>query len=353
MSLGAARAGFSLGAAFEWDPIALGSHAVNFPNASHGLRDVGQLSGKDVLESVGGTAPVGIVGGPPCQGFSSIGKRVVDDPRNSLFGNFFRIVAEVRPKFFVAENVPGLLGERNAKIVAQALDNIPSDYRILTPTIMKASDFGVPTTRRRVFFVGYNPNEMEPLIEEELFRPAGAEVNVGRALRGLPTIRASWQTAEQGWRQASYAADDADFASRLTGRIPAGVGDKAAIKKLKAGILSGNLGTEHTLDVVKRFRSVKPGQIDAISRAPRLSAEGFCPTLRAGTNSDRGSFQALRPIHHKSPRVITPREAARLQGFPDWFQFHETKWHSFRQIGNSVSPPVAETLLSRIRSKLE
>ncbi|HDS1024609.1 TPA: DNA cytosine methyltransferase [Stenotrophomonas maltophilia] len=352
MSLGAARAGFCLGAAFEWDPIALGSHAVNFPKTSHGLRDVGLLSGKDVIEAVGGRAPVGIVGGPPCQGFSSIGKRVVEDPRNSLFGSFFRIVAEVRPKFFVAENVPGLLGERNAKIVAQALANVPADYKILTPTIMKASDFGVPTSRRRVFFVGYNPNEMDPLVEEELFKPTGVEVNVGQALRGLPTIRASWQTAEQGWRRASYSPEVEDFTSRLTGRIPLGVGDEDAIKKLKAGILSGNLGTEHTAEVVRRFRSVRPGQVDAVSRAPRLAAEGFCPTLRAGTNSDRGSFQALRPIHHSSPRVITPREAARLQGFPDWFQFHETKWHSFRQIGNSVSPPVAEALLSRIRSKL-
>ncbi|MFS9669280.1 DNA cytosine methyltransferase, partial [Klebsiella pneumoniae] len=64
-----------------------------------------------------------------------------------------------------------------------------------------------------------------------------------------------------------------------------------------------------------------------------------------------GSYQAVRPIHPTSPRVITPREAARLQGFPDWFQFHPTKWHSFRQIGNSVSPIVAEHIMRVLARK--
>jgi DNA (cytosine-5)-methyltransferase 1 len=100
--------------------------------------------------------------------------------------------------------------------------------------------------------------------------------------------------------------------------------------------------------VIHRFSKVNPGEIDKISRAPRLKLDGFCPTLRAGTGRDRGSYQAVRPIHPNQHRVITPREAARLQGFPDWFQFHETKWHSFRQIGNSVSPIVSEYLFKRI-----
>jgi DNA (cytosine-5)-methyltransferase 1 len=85
----------------------------------------------------------------------------------------------------------------------------------------------------------------------------------------------------------------------------------------------------------------------------KLDPEGYCPTLRAGTGPDRGSFQAVRPIHYLRPRVITPREAARLQGFPDWYQFDQTKWHSFRQIGNSVSPLVAEVVLRRVRKVLQ
>ena len=95
----------------------------------------------------------------------------------------------------------------------------------------------------------------------------------------------------------------------------------------------------------ERFGILGYGEMDKISRASRLDPNNFCPTLRAGTGKDRGSFQSVRPIHYSAPRVIAPREAARLQGFPDWFLFHPTKWHSFRQIGNSVSPIVSEAIL--------
>jgi len=92
--------------------------------------------------------------------------------------------------------------------------------------------------------------------------------------------------------------------------------------------------------------------VDSISKARRLDVEGLCPTLRAGTGPERGSFQAVRPIHPRAPRVISPREAARLQGFPDWFVFDHTKWHAFRQIGNSVSPLVSEFALCKLRSAI-
>jgi DNA (cytosine-5)-methyltransferase 1 len=104
--------------------------------------------------------------------------------------------------------------------------------------------------------------------------------------------------------------------------------------------------------VIARFSELEHGQQDIISKAYKLKPDGFCPTLRAGTGPDRGSYQAVRPIHYEASRVITPREAARLQGFPDWFEFHKTIWHSFRQIGNSVSPIVAEKILSVIHQRL-
>jgi DNA (cytosine-5)-methyltransferase 1 len=83
-----------------------------------------------------------------------------------------------------------------------------------------------------------------------------------------------------------------------------------------------------------------------------LKWDGQCPTLRAGTGSDRGSFQSVRPIHPDEPRVITVREAARLQGFPDCHFFHKTVWHSFRMIGNSVSPFVSEAVFCAIKACL-
>lgn len=133
---------------------------------------------------------------------------------------------------------------------------------------------------------------------------------------------------------------------------PPHLGWPLAIQKLSNGYVGGFLNTTHTKVVKERYAAVKQGKTDNISRAKRLHWEGLCPTLRAGTGSDKGSHQAVRPLHPDEARVITVREAARLQGFPDWFVFHNTKWHSFRMIGNSVSPIVSESILSSIKSKL-
>ena len=131
------------------------------------------------------------------------------------------------------------------------------------------------------------------------------------------------------------------------------MGDRAALRRLrKSNEVSGFLGTVHGAEIAGRYAGVETGKSDPVSKSPRLDLDGFCPTLRAGTGPDRGSFQAVRPLHPTEARVITPREAARLQGFPDWFQFDPTKWHSFRQIGNSVSPILAERIFAVIARAL-
>lgn len=355
LSLGAARADFTLGAAVELDRLAIATHAVNFPHSKHYCEDVQSIDGRDLLERAGlrNGELTGLIGGPPCQGFSDIGLRAERDPRNQLFVHFFRLVAETNPSFFLAENVPGLLQERNSEFREAALSALPSRYRVLDPFIVKANEYGVPTTRRRVFFVGYDPDRVGTLAAE-LFAPPKRikDVRVADALEGLPRLRSDWQTEEQSWR-AVGSLDDSEFAQRVTDRVPVGVGDPAAINIYRKNQrASGFLGTRHSPETVKRFARLRPGEADRISKCVRLDRNGFCPTLRAGTGADRGSYQAIRPVHPGSPRVINPREAARLQGFPDWFQFHPTKWHAFRQIGNSVSPIVAEQLLRVIRSAL-
>jgi DNA (cytosine-5)-methyltransferase 1 len=115
---------------------------------------------------------------------------------------------------------------------------------------------------------------------------------------------------------------------------------------------TGHRRTAHTREVIKRFKKVKQGGVDPIGRHPRLSWSGQCPTLRAGTGNDRGSFQSVRPIHPEENRVITVREGARLQGFPDRFRFHPTVWHSFRMIGNSVSPIISKAIFSLIAKRI-
>jgi len=356
LSLGAARAGFSLNGAVEIDPHALSAHRQNFPTTIHLSESVSKLNGaqlRQTFELANGSL-AGIIGGPPCQGFSSIGKREISDPRNDLFSSFFRIVSEAKPKFFLAENVPGILNEQYDHIRKKAFSYVKDTYELLRPIKICARDFGAPTTRTRVFFYGYLKNEMDCLEEENFKPPAHIEpVTVGDALKGLPLkIKPNWQLEEHGWRIARSQGRKY-FHVRLRGNIPTNVGDPLAVEKMiNESRASGCLGTLHSKKVAFRYDNVECGKTDPISKSYRLDPKGFCPTIRAGTDSTRGSYQAVRPIHPTEPRVITPREAARLQGFPDWFRFAPSKWHSFRQIGNSVSPILAERLLYIIRKAL-
>lgn len=357
LSLGAARAGFSVRAAVELDRHAIQTHIRNFPGAVHLAKDVSKLGGAELL-ALSGLAEGeldGLIGGPPCQGFSSMGRKDADDSRNSLFADFFRLVAETRPAFFVAENVPGILVERYDSIRASALARVPGDYRLLKPIEVEAQRYGAPTSRKRIFFIGYLPNRFSvDMVEDHFAPPADVEAAVVRsALHGLPLrIDCRWQSEELSWRRAE-APLGTYLADRITNSIPAGIGDdKLVARYVEKQEVSGCLGTRHSEEMRRRYDSLKFGEMDAASRSRRLDPNGYCPTLRAGTGADKGSYQAVRPIHFQVPRVITPREAARLQGFPDWFVFHPTKWHSFRQIGNSVSPIVAERILRPLAQHL-
>lgn len=358
LSLGAIRAGFDVAAAVEIDPHAISTHVKNFPNVSHVTRDVSKLSGTELLQladmSSGGVD--GLIGGPPCQGFSFIGKRKVDDGRNDLFVHFFRMVSETRPTFFLAENVPGILNAKYDAIRSNAFDFVREDYVLLPPIKVKASDYGAPTNRVRIFFFGYDPKRMKKNIShEDLLPPKETEkIFVRRALMGLPIdIDPKWTSEEEGWRKVESKSDCSSLFGRMINDLPKGVGDPFSLERyFERNEVSGCIGTRHTSVVVERFKSLSYGEQDRVSRAVRLDPDNFCPTLRAGTGIDKGSFSSVRPVHYAFPRVITPREAARLQGFPDWFVFHPTKWHSFRQIGNSVSPIVSQALLTMVLKNL-
>ena len=355
LSLGAARAGFDVCLAVENDTRAIQSHAVNFPNSIHWEQDISDINGRDLLAKAGVSGIEGLIGGPPCQGFSTMGRRDEKDPRNKLYRRFYELVQDVQPEFFIAENVPGILTDINRPILDNALTLVRDSYEIFGPIKINASDLGAPTTRTRVFVIGVKINSSKPLTFSDFsFTSDSSKVLVGAALLGLPEhVDTNWRDDDfDDWRKLTARGADLGFYSNLYGNVPDGVGDVNAIHRLNDhDLVSGCVGTLHKPHVVERFSAVIPGGKDSVSKATRLEPSGFCPTLRAGTGSDRGSYQAVRPLHPYQPRVITPREAARLQGFPDWFQFNPTKWHSFRQIGNSVSPIVAERLLTAIAKR--
>ena len=355
LSLGASRAGFSVIGAVEFDAVALETHRHNFRATTHISTDIAELSGEQLARSLGLDSGeiTGIIGGPPCQGFSVIGRNCSDDPRNTLFDDFFRLVSQVEPRFFLAENVPGILNKKNARIMEKAIERVAERYVVLTPLMINASDYGAPTTRRRTFFVGYLRSQ-NLVLSEDSFKPDPLmrKNYVRDALRGVPG-RISAPGRPGGWRTVGNHGSGY-FADRLKGHVPPGVGDPAALRELRNHRrVSGFLGTVHSEDVQRRYARVPHGVRDAVSKSHRLDPNGFCPTLRAGTGPEGGRFQAVRPLHPHQDRVVTPREAARLQGFPDWFQFSPTRWHSFRSIGASVSPIVAERILSVLGEALD
>jgi DNA (cytosine-5)-methyltransferase 1 len=357
LSLGAARAGFDVAVAIDLDRHAIASHEKNFPCAQHSRRNISNLTGDALLRiaQLDRENLAGIIGGPPCQGFSTMGRQRKNDSRNRLFFHFFRIISEIEPWFFVAENVPGILTDQHQTLRETALGLLGRNYTVLEPIRLKASEFGAATSRERVFFVGYRKDRFAALRTDDILaRKSTDVVKVRDALYGLPVrVWSQWLTEPQSWRCVGDLPLSS-FRERIFAGAPAGVGDEdAQTRLLRSREVSGCFGTRHSPALRKRYRNLKPGEKDEATKSVRLKWDEFCPTLRAGTGPDRGRFQAVRPIHPSAPRVITPREAARLQGFPDWFQFDSTKWHSFRQIGNSVSPLLAEAVLAAIRSKIK
>lgn len=339
-SRGAHAAGFEVAVAYDLDETLTSSYSLNFPNTKLRHRDVSKLKAKQIRADAGGEI-VGVYGGPPCQGFSDIGRRDKSDPRRKLLGHFFRIVEELQPEFFIMENVRGLAYADSLPLLTRALDRIRPNYDITEPRIWNAADFGAATVRNRMFVIGIRKDLKKPFdnarLERRQCRPATVAQAIADLESAVPLPAIDKLVGFDRWKIVRRGAPST-YASEL----------RAADRTF-----TGHMPTEHTPKVVERFSKVAQGTFDVVGRHPRLKLDGQCPTLRAGTGADKGSYQAVRPIHPTLNRVITVREAARLQGFPDDHIFHPTIWHSFRMIGNSVSPVMSRAVFEAIREHLE
>lgn len=351
--LGAELAGFRSVAAIDIDDTLRSAYQFNFPNTKVMRGDLSVMdedSWKFILNDLNID---GVIGGPPCQGFSRMGAGDLSDPRRSLLGHFFRTVNVIQPKFFVMENVEGLLDEKNIAGLYEAISTVDSRYTVLEPLVVDASHYGAPTKRLRVLVVGYDASCMDSLTHDDLLPKKRISNNVKDAICDIANpLPMNSSKDEFGWKKYRNIKNVSSYAASMRKMPPKHLGNSEARKMLKAGLTSGHFNTVHSAEVKKRHGSLLQGETDKTSRSKRLDWQGLCPTLRAGTGSDKGSHQAVRPIHPIEPRVITVREAARLQGFPDWFCFHPAKWHSFRMIGNSVSPIVSKAIMTAVYKKL-
>jgi DNA (cytosine-5)-methyltransferase 1 len=367
MSLGFEQAGFNVAAAVEYDPIHCSTHEFNFPNCAAICRSVADIDAAYIRrESKIGDGRVDVVfGGAPCQGFSMIGKRALDDPRNSLVHHFVRLVVDLKASYFVFENVRGLTIGKHANFLAEIIQEfqkngyrVDEDYRVLN-----AANYGVPQDRRRLFLFGARKGSPLPIYPEPTHEPRKkAKGNHGdlflehtptvwEALRDLPEADEYEELLDRDWVRARFKVPT-KYSASLRGH-EADPDDYSVPREFDSSLLTSSLRTIHTDLSKKRFSETPPGDTEPISRFLKLDPKGICNTIRAGTASDHGAFTSPRPIHPYSPRCITVREAARLHSYPDWFRLHVTKWHGFRQIGNSVPPFLARAVASKVREALD
>jgi DNA (cytosine-5)-methyltransferase 1 len=365
MSLGFEQAGFDIVAAVEIDPIHAAVHKFNFPSCAVLPRSVVGLTGDEIRSAAGlGDRRIDVVfGGAPCQGFSLIGHRALEDPRNSLVRDFVRIVAELRASSFVFENVKGLTVGRHKSFLHELMEAFgDAGYCVRLPwQVLNASSFGVPQDRERLILVGVRDGYPIPKYPKPTTVAAGSPARLRSlpvgpsckdALGDLPDAEAFRELSNcdsvrtDAWLEPSAYARSLrclDNDSWFYGYMRRWDGAK----------LTSSMRTEHTEISRRRFAETAQGDVEPISRFYKLPAGGVSNTLRAGTDSARGAFTSPRPIHYARPRCITVREMARLHGFPDWFRFHATKWHGARQIGNAVPPPLARAVADEVVKALE
>ncbi|EAO6618590.1 DNA cytosine methyltransferase [Escherichia coli] len=342
LSLGFEQAGFDIMASVEIDPIHCAAHKYNFPMCKTICRSVVDITGEYVrdVSCIGEKDIDVVIGGAPCQGFSLIGKRALDDDRNKLVYHYVRLVLELKPKYFIFENVKGLTVGKHKQFLVEIMDafrdggyDVVSDYKVLN-----AADYGVPQDRRRLFLMGGRKGIALPSYPE----PLSIRTTVGDAIGDIPDAEKYPELWERDWVDAKFGKQSL-YSSYLHG-VEKDPSDFSYPRIFNKDKLTSSLLTDHSDISRGRFVETLPDAIEPISRFKKLSMNGLCNTLRAGTASDRGAFTSPRPIHPIYPRVITVREAARLHSYPDWFRFHVTKWHGFRQVGNSVPPMLARSV---------
>jgi len=334
-SYGAHLAGIQVAAAVEWGKYACQTYRSNL--IATGLSsttlfeaDISELNPKSVKAATFSEMPCDILlGGPPCQGFSAhrINDAGVDDPRNKLLLRYFEYVRTLRPVFFLVENVPGLLWPKHKKYLDAFYDLARrSGYGVLEPQIVNARDFGVPQNRRRVFILGFDRRRTGAPIS---WPPEPTHVSPDSELR-LPR-----------WNNASVA-----FARRVLKADPNNIhmNHGAELRKLFAET-PHNGGSRRQTGRILPCHKGHDGHSDVYGRIdPSLPA----PTMTtACINPSKGRF-----VHPTEDHGITLRQAARLQSFPDWFNFEGGIIAGGVQVGNAVPVDLARALLAPLRDEV-
>lgn len=332
LSYGFETAGFDILLGIDNDAKALETFELNHKGAKSICGDITQITyEKDIKPLIGDKRIDVIIGGPPCQGMSLSGPRKFEDPRNKLYLSYIRLVEEIRPRAFVIENVPGLVGLFGGQIKDSIIEKFTAMGYDIQYKILCAADYGVPQNRKRVVFVGMKKGSFS------YPNPFDYTVTCSMALSDLPPIEEGI-----GEEQAQYETEPQNEYQKLM--------------RERSKFVKNHIAAVHS-DKVKKIISLVPdgGNYKNLPEEyinsrnfhvawTRFASDKPAPTIDTG---HRHHF------HYKYNRVPTVRECARLQSFPDDFIFLGNKTQQFRQVGNAVPPLLAEAIAKSLMEQLE
>ena len=335
LSEGFRQAGCQVLGGVELDPEMARCFWLNHRKAGNPVRafcrDVQQLEPEDLLAELGiepGQLTY-LVGGPPCQGYSSMGKRRIGDARNELIFEFPRYLRAVQSQAFMIENVPGLIGFQGGEKLEGLLEELAgAGYQNVTYDMVDASACGVPQRRKRVIIYGTLQGKAPSF--EHLRETLPTNPTVSDAFSDLPDPLLAAGRYPTGCRIPYSSRAESKYAKLL---------------RSKATKVSRWEPVAHSARVVEAYRGVAQGETEPSTKCWRLMENDLARTLRAGSRTRT----ACRPIHPTQARVITVREAARLHSFADRCVFPPRKSSAHVAIGNAVPPLMAEALARAFR----
>jgi len=367
-SLGLQWAGLRCLAAVDFNESAIETLKRNHSEVPVALvKDLTKFAPKELDKALGSTPVDVIVGGPPCQGFSKArqvggsnhGERLIYDPRRELYREFLKYVAYYQPQVFVMENVPGIRSAAGgAFFTSVQVDSRELGYRVI-PYEALAWRFGVPQKRIRQLIIGTR-RELPLFIPERYIRethvdpgapvPRGKQpaVTLGEAIGDLPEVSAGDERHVQAYDLHLRRAHVQRYGRRYTYEV---------LKAHKAKELIGHSARPHSLRDMRDFLRLREGETSraAIARGvemefpydrehfkdryTRQHRDQLCSTIVAHLKKDGLMF-----IHPTQTRSLTPREAARVQSFPDTFEFPSERTRSYSEIGNAVPPLVGKAV---------
>lgn len=328
LSYGLEQAGMKCLLGIDHNKDAIESFKLNHKYAETYCGDIRKLTNSEMKRLVGQGTVDFVVGGPPCQGFSTVGKGMAQDPRNFLFMEFVRVVKQFNPKAIVIENVTGLLAQKNKDVLAKIFSIFEKLGYELDARVLSSDEYGVPERRRRTIIVG---------VKKGLHFTFPRPTHGPRGNKKLQTVRDAFKMIKKNssYNDVSMAEIKNKIDKKRLSYIPEGAGirykkDEHAFlpKKLKYDVDWDNLAEG-------RFRQ---------TRLQRLSR-------------DTPSFTILTSrtmyYHPTENRYLTPREAASIQSFPSHFEFHGSITSVWKQIGNAVPVKLAQSIGASLIQTIE